>query len=313
MSNPHLMYTLKTAAATYPVSLAQAKEHLRLNSVSFADDISQAQTIAAGDQAIAANYTLVGSAVDILGYQAAAILDCGTFGAGGTVDVKLQHSHDNVTWVDASQAFTTVTTANDNAAYELAYTGTRRYIRAVATVANATCDFGVLIIKDISTTQEDTFLDTLITVATSHTENYLRRSLITQTWYCWLDGWPCDPFILGHGPIQSVTAITYYDTEDTVATFASTYYFVDTANGRIGLNYGDTWPTSTLRPINGVCIEFVAGYGAAASVPTPIYQAMLLLIGHLYEQREATIEAALRKTPMAYETLLYPYRDLRLS
>lgn len=295
--------------------MAQAKAHLRLGSVDFSDDLSASQTIVPGAHVIAAAYSLVGSAVDVLGYQAIVYLDSGTNGANGTVDVKLQHSHDNVTWVDVtSGAFTQVTTANDNAIQELEYTGGRRYVRAVATVAGATCDFGVSVVKNIATTQEDDFVTTLITVARSHTENYLRRSLITQTWYCWLDDWPADPFMLSLGPIQSVTAITYYDTDDTVATFDSGYYFVDTANGRVGLNYGESWPTTTLRPINGVCIEFVAGYGVASAVPAPIYQAMLLLIGHLYENRELIVTGTIMgKIPFAYTALLYPFRDLRFG
>jgi uncharacterized phiE125 gp8 family phage protein len=36
-------------------------------------------------------------------------------------------------------------------------------------------------------------------------------------------------------------------------------------------------------------VTYVAGYGAAASVPQKYKQAMLLLIGHWYENRETVI------------------------
>ena len=45
-----------------------------------------------------------------------------TNGAGGTVDVKLQHSDDGAAWSDVgSGAFTQVTESNDNAVYEKVY------------------------------------------------------------------------------------------------------------------------------------------------------------------------------------------------
>jgi len=55
-------------------------------------------------------------------------------------------------------------------------------------------------------------------------------------------------------------------------------------------------------------VTFVSGYGAAAAVPKAIKQALLLLIGHLYENREAVTTANLNELPMAVNALLYPYR-----
>jgi len=165
----------------------------------------------------------------------------------------------------------------------------------------------------IDHTEEDTYVGLLIKSAREMTENYLRRSLITQTWECWMDAWPPDPFTVLHGNLLTVTSIKYYDTDDVIATFASTYYYADTKSDRIGLNYGESWPTTTLRPINGVVVEFTAGYGAtAASVPEAIRQAMLLLVGHLYENREPVVMGTIiGKVPFAYEAMLYPYRNIR--
>ena len=56
----------------------------------------------------------------------------------------------------------------------------------------------------------------------------------------------------------------------------------------------------------------MAGYGAASTVPTSIKQAMLLLIGHWYENREAMVEskfaASLTEAPYVVEALLSPHR-----
>jgi uncharacterized phiE125 gp8 family phage protein len=309
------VYALKTAPTVEPVTLAEVKEHLRLDSASFLDALSAEQTIAPGSHGIAAAYSLTGASVEVLGYEAVVVLEAGTNGAGGTVDVKLQESDDGTSWTDVTAgAFAQVTGANDNDTYELGYPGTLRYVRAVATVAGASCEFGVAVLLRSTALEDETFLTALITVARTHTENYLERSIITQTWECVLDSWPSDPCVLSRGPLQSVTSIKYYDTDNVEATVAATVYFADIYGGRIGLGYSQTWPSETLRPINGVVIEFVAGYGdAAADVPDPVKHAILLLIGHLYEHRELSIEAALKLAPMAYHALLAPYRDLRPS
>jgi len=45
-------------------------------------------------------------------------------------------------------------------------------------------------------------------------------------------------------------------------------------------------------------------------VPVPIKQAILLLIGHLYEHWETISDFQSFETPMAYDALLFPYRIL---
>ena len=58
-----------------------------------------------------------------------------------------------------------------------------------------------------------------------------------------------------------------------------------------------------------VSVTFVAGY---ASVPTPIVQAMLLLIGHWYQNRETANANPVTSLPLAFEALITPYRRVGL-
>ncbi|MCW5861278.1 MAG: head-tail connector protein, partial [Caldilineales bacterium] len=46
---------------------------------------------------------------------------------------------------------------------------------------------------------------------------------------------------------------------------------------------------ATLRELNAIHIRFEAGYGAASAVPTRYKQALKLLVGHWYENREAIL------------------------
>ncbi len=50
-----------------------------------------------------------------------------------------------------------------------------------------------------------------------------------------------------------------------------------------------SWPTDALRAINGVEVEFIAGYGTAgADVPPPIREALLMCVGDAHSNRQGS-------------------------
>jgi uncharacterized phiE125 gp8 family phage protein len=310
-SRTHWGLKIYSAPAVEPVTLAEAKLWLRVDSGTFADNTAEVQSIVPGAHVTAASYSLKGTGVEVLGYSAIVILNSGTNGAGGTVDAKIQDSDtdsDTVYTDWTGGAFTQVTTANDNAVQEIAYTGTKRYIRVVCTVAVATCDFGVSVIRNAATSTEDDLITDMITEAREYCENYQNRAYINQTWDFYLDEFPDDGIIkIPRPPLSSVTSITYYDSANALQTLSASYYVTDTTSepGRVCLAYGYTWPTTYDRP-GAVIVRFVAGYGAAASaVPRRVKNAMRLLIGHRYQNREAVLVGSISKSiELAVESLL---------
>jgi uncharacterized phiE125 gp8 family phage protein len=304
---------LKTAPTIEPVTLAETKAHLRLDSGGLDDALTTEISIAPGSHDVAADYSLEGGSVDVGGYEVVVNLVAGTCGSGGTVDVKLQESDNDSNWTDVSGgSFTQVTEANDNAVLEMLYGGTSRYIRAVATVAVAACEFGVNMVLKSGDTVEDDLLDSLIAAARQECELRQNRAYIDQTWELWLDSWPGEDYIrLPRPPLGSVTSVKYYDTSDNEATFSTANYRANTKDQytpKVSLKYGKSWPSTALRPHEGICVTYVAGYGATrADVPKNVKQAMLLLIGHFYENREAvqtTGAMNMAMLPMGVEALL---------
>ena len=160
----------------------------------------------------------------------------------------------------------------------------------------------------ITSTDEDALIETWIKAAREYCEGYQNRAYITQTWEMALDSFPSERIMkIPLPPLQSVTPIKYYDPQGTEKEFSSDDYEVDTYNqpGRISLGYGKSWPSETLRPVNGVIIEFKAGYGDTAdTVPAKVKQAIKVLIGELYEHREVTDVKELKEVPFAVKALL---------
>ena len=56
--------------------------------------------------------------------------------------------------------------------------------------------------------------------------------------------------------------------------------------------------------------EILDPYGC---IPKPIEQAILLLIGHFYNNRETTSTLTVKEVPLAYEYLLQQYKNYRYN
>lgn len=167
----------------------------------------------------------------------------------------------------------------------------------------------------VDATDEDTLITALITAARQLVEEETWRALVTQTWDYVADDWPeGDALAMPRPPLQSVTSITYVDADGVTQTMPAADYIVDTYQHRVVLADDADWPSDDLYPTSAVRVRYVAGYGAASAVPGPIKQAMLLLIGHLYESREAAIVGTIAtELPLGVRALLAPYRAFRWS
>jgi uncharacterized phiE125 gp8 family phage protein len=304
-----------------PLTLNELKLHLRLTSGEFSDNIDLTQSIAPGSHATTTGYALVGAGIDVLGYSAIVSLVSGLNQATGTVDVKIQESDDDVSahytdWTGG--AFTQITTTNDNATYEMAYSGVKQFIRVVARVLLAPCEFGVNVLRNVATGDEDDLLAALISTARQQVEHNTRRQLITATWDYYLDNFPKYNYIkIPFGNLQyaepSDMTVTYRLTDGSTVTMnVGTDYLVETNGeqcGRIVLPYGMVWPQILLYPSNPITIRFKCGYGDTADkVPAKIKTAMKMLSANMYEDRGETEYSSRSVENPLFDRLLASYR-----
>lgn len=158
--------------------------------------------------------------------------------------------------------------------------------------------------------EQDTVIDNLITVSREWVEAGTWRALMPQTFDFFFDRFPAGgcAFEIPLAPLRSITSISYIDSAGVAQTLvAGTDYTVDTSSepGRVRAAYGKTWPTVRDETMQAVTVRAAVGYASAAAVPRKYVQAMLLLIGHWYANRESVLTGTISsELQQAVEALL---------
>lgn len=178
-------------------------------------------------------------------------------------------------------------------------------------------------------------LTTFLVAAQNLVEKWTSRRLVIQTWAFYLDSFPgvfrfdalndgvqegklseylapVKAISIPLMPLQAVDHLKTYDDANTSYTMPSTDYFVDTAMepGRLALTNNATWPTTFLRPAQGIEIQFDCGYGDASDVPSDLKHAIMQIAAGFYENRACTdSESAI---PGGVRAILQAYRVFRI-
>ena len=159
---------------------------------------------------------------------------------------------------------------------------------------------------------EDDLIQSLIISARNVIEEELGLSLITTTWQQKLQQFPFHPnrIYLDRAPVVAITSITYVDSANATQTLDSSRYITGLSHRPAWVmpQYADIWPDA--RGYNDdVTVTFTAGFGTSADdVPASIKQAMLLLIGTMYENRESVITGTIVNELPTVKLLLMPHR-----
>lgn len=163
---------------------------------------------------------------------------------------------------------------------------------------------------NIDGTDHDTLLTSLLLAAREQVEAECGIALITQT-HKYRASLLCGSyFVLPRAPVSAITSITYTDTNGDTQTLSTSVYrsALYGLSPRVELAYGQSWP-SQREQVGGVVVTATAGYGAASAVPQPIKQAMLLMVGEWFANRENTnVGNITSEMPLSSKYLLANYR-----
>ena len=154
---------------------------------------------------------------------------------------------------------------------------------------------------------DDTIIERLVNAAVAFVDvqGVLGRAMITQTWGEWLAPNP-STVMLSLGPVQSVSAIKYYDIDGVLQTATLADFNVFGTPNRITITpkTSKAWPITQTRD-DAIKIEYVVGYGStSASVPQTVRHALLMLVAHWYENRETTQEKQMQDLPYGFMEMM---------
>ena len=161
---------------------------------------------------------------------------------------------------------------------------------------------------DALDTHDDDKIEAYVAAATAHVDGpagWLGRSLGKQTLelrLCGFSTW----IKLPYGPALSVLSVKYDDADGSEQGLDPSQYSVH--GDMICPAANVSWPTTASNP-ESVRVQYEAGY-ADGKVPTPIIQAIKLMVGDFYRFTESAAVGAVNKVPMSatVERLLAPYK-----
>jgi len=137
-------------------------------------------------------------------------------------------------------------------------------------------------------------------------EKRMDRALTVQRFLLVLDAFPAGRIKLPRSPLSAVVSITYLGGDGVSQTLGSSAYRAN-ADGRpstIEPAYGTSWP-ATLPVAGAVRVTYDAGHGEDRPAPSCAVQAIKLLIGHWYENREAVVNGTISsQVDLAVEALI---------
>lgn len=156
---------------------------------------------------------------------------------------------------------------------------------------------------------EDALITTLISVAQDAVENYTGTFLQTTTGHFFFDYF--EEFMnLSGGPSMTINTavdgVTYINSNGVRTTVSASDYQFEGSGYPARLRMVNE-PSDIKDTLNAVRIDVSAGY-TNTNRPDALIAAMLLIIGHLYENRQDVGHSRTYELPLASKYLMEPYR-----
>lgn len=292
---------LVTGPATEPLDIATVMRHCFIDASS-TEPAPGIITVALASPAIAGNVTAGAHRWLATFVTADGETQAGTVSAAVTVADAAVNGKVELTAIPIGGALVTSrklhrTAANGSTYLLLATLADNTTTTYTDNIADASLGAGA----PATNTTADPDLTRLIIGARRAAERKTHCKLITQTWDYSLDAFPGWELRVPNPPLQSVTSITYVDSDGASQTLAASSYTVDIKSqpARITPAYGLVWPV-TRAQVNAVTVRFVCGFGAASAVSDETKNWMLVRIKHQYDNRGPNAAGIVTDFPRAF-------------
>ena len=176
----------------------------------------------------------------------------------------------------------------------------------------------------VDVTDDDVLIGAMISAARDMVERYTSRTLIYTAYRMTMDMWtwdielPRSPAVeaaanLVTGIAYATPRIRYWDNDyvQQTITYADDDFelLLDNNPPLLVLPPSTIWPITAPLQRGAIEIDWIAGYGAAStSVPQLLRLAILMLVAHWYEHREA-VGSFGNEVPLAVDSVLRLYSD----
>lgn len=176
--------------------------------------------------------------------------------------------------------------------------------------------------------------------AIEYCERHTERSLLLTRWKvayrCWTELATPEGAAIHNGPLRVVEAIEYVDSDGVTQTLDPSEYDYSSQNGMYDRIRVCSTPGLSEKPIYPIIVTIIAGYGSLdtmaeltgyqgayntaygipltiSDIPKGIKQAIRMLSGHWYENREtAIVGTSAAEVPFAVAALLHHHRSIEV-
>lgn len=190
----------------------------------------------------------------------------------------------------------------------------RYRVRTVTSLAEIPLPFGLEEAKAhlrVDGTDEDGAIEASLRAAADHVERFTGQVLTARVMELALDGFPEPPETISvpREPVTGIVSIAYSDpsTGAEIAMAPGDWRWADTDADAVRPPFGAAFPRAAAEG-GSVRIRFNAGYEEGLAPPA-LLQAVKLMLGHLYLNREAAVAGgAATELPLGVQALCAPFR-----
>jgi uncharacterized phiE125 gp8 family phage protein len=173
----------------------------------------------------------------------------------------------------------------------------------------------------INCDDDDALIETYITAAREMVETATSRDLIEKTYNLYMDGFSDSDYVLDRYSLSSIVDIVRVP----VTAITSVEYIAsDTINGNYTVLPPENYQTDIIsqpariyfeklpkyksKTLNAIKITFKSGY-ISDNIPQPLVQAIMLIVGHWYENRQDVVTGTqVNSVPETSKWLIDRYR-----